>query len=143
MFASETDLTRSVPYFTGTTSVPITAARNGTTLTVTFDDLGLPGTLELQLAGAGAVSRNGTRLTEGTDYRFDRQARKLTVPFSGALALQVDDPVSLFVEPPPTPPADGCACRAGASGVDSGAGALLGALGVWLLALGRRRRPDA
>lgn len=65
-------------------------------VSVEFEDLGTPGTLDIYCDQVSAVSRNGTRLKAGRGYQYDSQTKKLTVPFDGALDLSVQGAVSLF-----------------------------------------------
>jgi alpha-D-xyloside xylohydrolase len=112
VFPAETDMTRRFDYETGAGVEAITARTEGRKVTVSFGDLTVPGTVELQLAAPGTVSRNGSRLVAGKDYQYDPAARRLSVPFQGATELVVDGAVSVFAPAPaPPPPGEsGCHC---------------------------------
>jgi alpha-D-xyloside xylohydrolase len=83
-------------YFTGTGTQTIKMAREGGGITIAFDDLGVNGALEVYCRAVTAVRRNGSMLREGTDYQYDTQAQKLTIPFLGATTLEVKGAESLF-----------------------------------------------
>jgi hypothetical protein len=65
-------------------------------LTIQFGDLGAEGAVELYCRKVKEVTRNGVRLAEGNDYRYDREAQKLTVRFKGVTILAVKGAESLF-----------------------------------------------
>ena len=83
-------------YFTGSKVEKIRASRNGDTLTIDFGDLGAAGSLEVYCHKAKQVTKNGTRLREGTDYIFYASAQKLTVPFKGGTKVTLQGAGSLF-----------------------------------------------
>jgi alpha-D-xyloside xylohydrolase len=84
-------------YFTGDGVQTITAAPTAGGLTVEFGDLGVPGVVELYCRQAKEVTRNGNKLREGVDYKYDAEAQKLSIPFkSGATKLVAKGAVSLF-----------------------------------------------
>jgi alpha-glucosidase (family GH31 glycosyl hydrolase) len=70
-------------YFTGAGTRTIKMARVGDGITMSFDDLGVNGAFEVYCGTVTAVKRNGSTLREGTDYQYETQAQKLTIPFSG------------------------------------------------------------
>jgi hypothetical protein len=45
---------------------------------------------------AKQVTKNGTKLREGSEYTFDASAQKLTIPFKGGTKLTVQGAGSLF-----------------------------------------------
>lgn len=83
-------------YFTGEGVQGITATPEGDELTIQFGELGAEGVLEVYCGKARQVTRNGTRLREGSDYKYDAQAQKLTVQFKGATKVVVKGAGSLF-----------------------------------------------
>jgi hypothetical protein len=115
-YPAQGDLDRHLDYFTGSAVQPIRAATAGGTVTVSFGELGAPGTVELALTAAGKVSRNGMVLAAGKDYQLDAAARLLTVPFSGATTLVVEGARSVFA------PAVGPDAGAAAGGSEGGCG---------------------
>jgi len=42
------------------------------------------------------VTLNGVKLHEGSEYRYDQQASRLTVSFQGASKIVIDGAASLF-----------------------------------------------
>jgi alpha-D-xyloside xylohydrolase len=113
VFPADHDLSRSFDYYTGQATRTITAATAGGKLTVTFDDLGVPGTVEVQTKTAGTVTLNGKVLAPA-DYKLD--GRVLSVPCSGATNLVVEGLTSLFVPDPPAPDGGGDATASASSG---------------------------
>ena len=83
-------------YFTGSGVQVIKSTPKSGGLTVEFGDLGVNGALEVYCQKAAHLKKNGIALREGTDYRFDGQARTLTVPFQGATRLEIVGAESLF-----------------------------------------------
>ena len=83
-------------YYTGSGVQRISAEPEGSGLKIEFGDLGAPGTVEVYCQGVKTVIRNGVQLREETDYHYDKQASKLTIPFQGASKIVVDGAVSLF-----------------------------------------------
>jgi alpha-D-xyloside xylohydrolase len=83
-------------YFTGNGVQKITASRQGNSLTIQFGDLGATGVLEIYSRKATVVTRNGAKLREGADYKYDAQAQRLTVSFNGPSEIVLKDADSLF-----------------------------------------------
>ncbi len=84
-------------YFTGEGVQTIMAAPTADGLIVEFGDLGAPGVLELYCRQAKQVTRNGVKLREGVDYKYDAEAQKLSIPFkSGAAKVAIKGAVGLF-----------------------------------------------
>jgi len=83
-------------YFTGSGTQTIRMAREGSGITIAFEDLGVNGALEVYCRRVTAVRRNGSTLREGADYQYDALAQKLTVPFQGVTTLEVTGAESLF-----------------------------------------------
>jgi alpha-D-xyloside xylohydrolase len=83
-------------YFTGSGVQTITATTTGEALTVQFGDLGAEGVLEVYCQKAVGVLRNGEKLREGRDYKYDSAAQKLTVSFKGETKLKVAGAKGLF-----------------------------------------------
>jgi alpha-D-xyloside xylohydrolase len=83
-------------YFTGdgVQAIKVTPERDG--LTIQFGDLGAAGSVEVYCRKAGEVTRNGAKLHEGKDYKYDAAAQKLTVQFRGATKVTVKGAESLF-----------------------------------------------
>jgi len=65
-------------------------------LTIEFGDLGANGVVEVYCRKATAVTRNGTKLREGADYKYDAQAQKLTISFEGSTKIVLKGAASLF-----------------------------------------------
>lgn len=74
-------------YFTGAGVQKIMAEPEGDTLTIQFGDLGVHGTVEVHCRPAKEVARNGVKLREGTDYRYEAGAQRLTIGYKGATKL--------------------------------------------------------
>jgi alpha-D-xyloside xylohydrolase len=144
LFPAATPMLRRFDYFTGSGVAAITAESAPGKVTVTTLDLGLPAKLDIHLAAAGQVSRNGVPLAAGVDYQRDPERRLVTVPVTGASTVTVEDAVSVFAPAlaadggmVATPvPASGCGCRT----AGPGRAPLLAAVPLLLLALRRRRR---
>jgi alpha-D-xyloside xylohydrolase len=83
-------------YYTGNGVQTITAEPENGGLRIEFGDLGAPGTVEVYCQRVKGMTRNGTKLREGADYRFDEQTNKLTVSFQGASKIVVEGAASLF-----------------------------------------------
>jgi alpha-D-xyloside xylohydrolase len=83
-------------YFTGANVQRITAAPEGDKLTIQFADLETDGTLEVYCGKPAEVVRNEARLREGSDYKYDAQAHRLTVSFKGATKVTVRGAGSFF-----------------------------------------------
>jgi alpha-D-xyloside xylohydrolase len=88
--------TNEFNYFTGSKVETITASRSRDALTIDFGDLGPSGSLEVYCHKAKQVTKNGTKLREGSDYTFDASAQKLTIPFQGGTKLTLQGAGSLF-----------------------------------------------
>lgn len=84
-------------YYTGDAlrHIAVKPSINGWTLTA--EDLGVPGEFEIYCRGLRGVSRNGSVLHRGTDYRYDEKQYKLTMPFSGASTIVIEGASSLFL----------------------------------------------
>lgn len=76
-------------YFTGNGVQRITVASSPGSISMTFGDLGVNGALEIYCANVKSVKKNGVTLREGEGYSYDKAARRLTVPFTGATKLIV------------------------------------------------------
>lgn len=74
----------------------IAVAPEGDGFRIEFGDLGPPGTVEVYCQKVKAVTRNGAKLRQGTDYHYDEQARKLTLSFEGASKIAIESAGSLF-----------------------------------------------
>ena len=83
-------------YFTGDGVQKITAAPEAGRLTIQFDDLGAEGSVEVYCKKPKEVTKNGARLREGNEYKYDSAAQKLTVRFRGATKLALKGTSSLF-----------------------------------------------
>jgi alpha-D-xyloside xylohydrolase len=83
-------------YFTGSGVEKIEASRVGDTLIIQFGELGAKGSLEVYCQKPREVTRNGAWLREGSDYKWESQAHKLTIPFQGATKVTLKDATSLF-----------------------------------------------
>jgi alpha-glucosidase (family GH31 glycosyl hydrolase) len=83
-------------YFTGSGVQTITTTTAGEGLTIQFGDLGAEGVLEVYCRKAVGVLRNGEKLREGRNYKYDSAAQKLTVSFKGETKLKVMGAKSLF-----------------------------------------------
>jgi alpha-glucosidase (family GH31 glycosyl hydrolase) len=83
-------------YFTGNGVQRITVAPGTSGLAIQFGDLGVNGTVVVYCKGVAGVTRNGTTLREGTDYKYNPQAQILEVPFEGPTALAIKGGESLF-----------------------------------------------
>ena len=83
-------------YYTGNGVQKIVAEPAGDGLRIEFGDLGTPGTIEVYCRNVKAVTRNGVKLHEGSEYRYDQQANRLTVNFQGASKIVIVGGTSLF-----------------------------------------------
>jgi len=83
-------------YFTGQAAQKIMATPSDEGLTIEFGDLGAAGELEVYCKKAKEVTRNGVKLREGHDYKYDATEGKLRVAFEGATKLVVKGSVSPF-----------------------------------------------
>jgi alpha-D-xyloside xylohydrolase len=88
--------TTTFPYFTGAAVTPITSTVSKGTLTLTFDDLGHIGAVEIVMKAHGAVSLNGEPLREGAGMTYDPERQALLVAFQGPTRLVVEGVQSLF-----------------------------------------------
>jgi alpha-D-xyloside xylohydrolase len=84
----------SFPYYTGKAVRPISSIVKDGRATISFADLGAPGTLEIFVTAVKQVKRNGKVLAPGSDYTFD--SGRLTVSFQGATKLELDGATTLF-----------------------------------------------
>lgn len=83
-------------YYTGTGVRSIKMLPRPGAITITMDDLGLPGSLEVYCSAVRSVKKNGSLLRKRDDYDYDSATRKLTIPFSGATSLELVGAVSVF-----------------------------------------------
>jgi alpha-D-xyloside xylohydrolase len=83
-------------YFTGDAVQKITASPEADGWTIQFGELGARGSLEIYCKKAKEVTKNGVKLREGSDYKYDPQAQRLIVPFEGATKLVLKGSGSLF-----------------------------------------------
>jgi len=86
-------------YFTGerAESIRVTPVTDG--IGIEFGDLGTDGTLEVYTKNPkGVTAANGTKLREGKDYRYDRDAQKLTIEFHGATKVKIVGATSVFAD---------------------------------------------
>jgi alpha-D-xyloside xylohydrolase len=83
-------------YFTGDGVQKITATAEGDNLAIQFGELGAEGGLEVYCLRPSAVTKNGTKLREGSGFTYDAQLHKLTVPFKGATKMTFQGARSLF-----------------------------------------------
>jgi len=83
-------------YYTGSAVRTIAAQMEGDGLKIEFGDLGTPGTIEVYCRKVTAVTLNGVKLHEGSEYRYEQQASRLTVSFQGASKIVIDGAASLF-----------------------------------------------
>src|SRR6185437_14490220 len=74
-------------YFTGDGVQKITAAPEAGGLTIQLGDLGAEGSVEVYCKRPKEMTKNGARLRDGGEYKYDSEAQKLTVPFKGATKL--------------------------------------------------------
>jgi alpha-glucosidase (family GH31 glycosyl hydrolase) len=89
-------VTASFPYYTGGPVQNITCSCQSHVFTIQFNDLGLPGYLDVYVRNPGTVTRNGTVLTLGTDYTYTSAKNLLHIPFSGATTLVVNGGTDVF-----------------------------------------------
>jgi alpha-D-xyloside xylohydrolase len=82
-------------HYTGSAVQTITAVKASGRITIQFGDLGLPGKLDVYLAGLSRVVRNGVPLA-ANEYTYSAAARLLSVTFAGATTLEIEGAVSLF-----------------------------------------------
>jgi alpha-glucosidase (family GH31 glycosyl hydrolase) len=83
-------------YFTGKEQQEIKATPGAEGETVQFGDLAVGGTLEVYCEKPSRVTKNGTRLREGSGYQYDAAAKRLTVSFDGATTVVIKGAPSLF-----------------------------------------------
>ncbi|PYV69028.1 MAG: hypothetical protein DMG96_35110 [Acidobacteria bacterium] len=83
-------------YFTGNGVQRITVQPDAGALSIQFGDLGADGTAVVHCKGVTGVTRNGSTLRDGTDYKYDRNGQTLEVPFNGATTLSIKGAQSLF-----------------------------------------------
>jgi len=83
-------------YFTGDGVQKITAAPEAGGLTIQLGDLGAEGSVEVYCKRPKEMTKNGARLRDGGEYKYDSEAQKLTVPFKGATKLALKGTGSLF-----------------------------------------------
>jgi len=83
-------------YYTGSAVRAIAAQMERDGLKIEFGDLGTPGTIEVYCRKVTAVTLNGVKLHEGSEYRYEQQASRLTVSFQGASKIVIDGAASLF-----------------------------------------------
>jgi alpha-glucosidase (family GH31 glycosyl hydrolase) len=90
-FFPEAGITSSFNYWNGAAFRPIIGTRNGSVVTLKFSNLGTDGKVEMYgiAAAPATVTRNGQTLSNGADFQYDAASQKLTVPYSGAMALIV------------------------------------------------------
>jgi alpha-glucosidase (family GH31 glycosyl hydrolase) len=90
-FFPEAGITSSFNYWNGSAFRPIIGTRNGSVVTLKFSNLGTDGKVEMYgiAAAPATVTRNGQTLSNGADFQYDAASQKLTVPYSGAMALIV------------------------------------------------------
>jgi alpha-glucosidase (family GH31 glycosyl hydrolase) len=86
----------SFEYYTGTALRSITASMHQGDVSVSFDDLGAGGSLEVSCTEPAAVVLNGTPLPAGAGYTYDAARHVLSVPFTGATTLAVQGTGDLF-----------------------------------------------
>jgi len=86
-------------YFTGTSVQQISVTPQNGTLAIRFGDLGIEGKLEVYCRNVKEVRENGTSLRIGTDYTYDAETLKLTIPFKGTTNLAIIGAASLFGSP--------------------------------------------
>ncbi|HTD21187.1 MAG TPA: TIM-barrel domain-containing protein [Terriglobales bacterium] len=84
-------------YFTGDAAKTISVAPKNKGIEISFADLGVNGDLEVYCNSVKGVVRNGVTLHEGTDYKYDAHAQKLTIPFKGATTLAIQGAQGLFI----------------------------------------------
>ena len=77
------------PYYTGSAVRTIKMTPRGSTFSIDLPDLGTSGALEIYCENLKSVQKNGHVLKPGDGYEYDAQARKLTLPFSGATSLEI------------------------------------------------------
>ena len=87
---------RQFEYFTGQGVQKISVASSGEGITVEFGDLGAGGNLAVYCRKVRGVTKDGKTLGEGSDYRYDPQTQKLTVPFTGPASLLIKGADGLF-----------------------------------------------
>ena len=83
-------------YYTGEAVRQIAVRPAGEAITVTAEDLGTPGELEIYCQGVRGVQRDGATLREGADYHYDAATNKLTIPFQNASSVTILGAMSLF-----------------------------------------------
>jgi len=83
-------------YFTGSAVEKIAVTPSDDALTIQFGALGAEGVVEVYCGKAKQVARNGTKLREGADYRYDAQTQRLTVPFTDSAKVVIKGGRSLF-----------------------------------------------
>jgi alpha-D-xyloside xylohydrolase len=88
--------TSEFAYFTGKGEQKITMSPASDGLAIHFGDLGVNGTIEVYCKSPKTVTRNGTTLREGSDYKYDSETRVLTVSYNGATNLEIKGAQSVF-----------------------------------------------
>ncbi|GIH15069.1 hypothetical protein Raf01_32410 [Rugosimonospora africana] len=77
-------------YYTGGEVRRITCSTTHTgAIRLRFGNLGTGGAVQVHVDHFSRVTRNGVRLAAGHGFQFDPDARRLTVPFSGATDIQI------------------------------------------------------
>jgi alpha-D-xyloside xylohydrolase len=83
-------------YFTGTAAQKIRVSTEGDRVTIQFGDLGEEGVLEVYCRKAKDVVKNGVKLRAGSDYRYEAETQKLTIPFKGVAKVELLGTASVF-----------------------------------------------
>ena len=83
-------------YFNGQAVHKISAASSHDGITIQFGDLGAGGTVQVYCRKVRGVVKDGKTLSQGSDYQYDAQAQKLTIPFSSSANLLIKGADGLF-----------------------------------------------
>ena len=82
-------------YYTGSAVRTIKMTPRGGAFTIDLPDLGTSGSLEIYCKNLKSVKKDGKALQAGDGYRYDAQAGRLALPFSGGTSLEIEA-ASLF-----------------------------------------------
>ena len=83
-------------YYTGEAVRQIAVRPAGEAITVTAEDLGTPGELEIYCQGVRGVQRDGATLREGADYHYDAATNKLSISIQKAATFVIEGATGLF-----------------------------------------------
>jgi alpha-glucosidase (family GH31 glycosyl hydrolase) len=88
--------TTSFDYFTGKGLEKISVTPSTEGINIQFADLGTNGALNVYCKRISGVQKDGRVLQEGSDYQYDSQAQKLTIPFVGSTNVTIKGALGLF-----------------------------------------------